>query len=164
MAKNVPAQDSSKRKRAGKEEMQARLEEVFVLIRQGYPNSRIKKMLMDRGLHEKAANRAIKTTWDMIAGLGSQATSEQRGLVLSRINHLYCEVSAGEGKNIDQAIKLLDLQTKLIPTLTKGETLHDNPKEPNPSGNPVSSQLIEILQRLGGVESAEGSDDGSHDT
>jgi hypothetical protein len=158
MTKKASSQESSKRKRAGKDEMQARLEEVFVLIRQGYPNSRIKKMLIDRGLHEKAASRAIKTTWDMIAGLGCQATHEQRGLVLSRINHLYSEVSTGEYRNIDQAIKLLDLQTKLIPPATKGETHHDTPEQ-LPTRDLVSPQLIEILQSLANDDLAQEPED-----
>jgi hypothetical protein len=138
--------DHPKRKRATQAEMQDRIDEVFILLRQGYNHHQIKKVLIEKGLHEKTAQRAIRAAWDNLSLISQRPYAEQLGLLLTRLNHIFCQVSSGPEKNLDLAIKIVALQNKIIQCPKNGPA--HGPTQPGSQEAAIEAQLSEILQQL----------------
>jgi len=150
----------SRRKRSTDSELQDRIGQVMVLLRQGHPESRIQRMLIEQhGICAKTARRLIQKAWDTFQGLASQASAAQRGLLLARLNHLYSETTSGDYKNFDQAIKLLTLHAQIIPK-TIGEIADAQPHDNDERDN-VSPRLAEVFKEFSADGHAAEPTDGS---
>jgi hypothetical protein len=124
MAKSNPNQQEpskpSKRKRATQSEKQAFINQIIHLIGLGYPNQRIRQLFLDQGIHPKKIQRALRSAWDTIAGLSTQATDEQLGSVILTVNYLLNTTLNGEDKNVSHAIQLLKLKEKMLTKSPRG--------------------------------------------
>lgn len=145
-----------KRKRATAAQLQDRIEKVFIYLRQGLSEARIRAYLMEQeGCSEKTARRTIQSAWDLIGALGTQATDKQRGLLVARMNQLYAELTTGEQKNYNQAIKILQLCAQTLPKPSGGPVTHEPIAHTPPSGDHESSWINQIIENITGLEAVE---------
>lgn len=78
------------RKRANRLECEQRVSTALSLIAQGASTAQIVALLMQsEGISERQAFRYVEEARKSIRGLGNQATDEERGLIIKRLELLY---------------------------------------------------------------------------
>ena len=138
---------SPPRKRATTEQLNQRIDKVITLLRQGCSESAIRKLLVEQdAISDKTARRTIQMAWDMFGALGTQSTDQQRGLLLSRVNHLFTITSHGTQQNLNQAIKVLSLQSQLLFN-NKGSLSYDIQNESVAREDILSPRLAAIFEQ-----------------
>lgn len=152
MSKPSDPTDQPKRKRATNAELNARTSKIISYIHLGVDDDRIKQILQEEGLKPWTARRAVDKAWAIIAALGSAPTEKERGILIKRLNEVFKQTQTGETKNLDHSIKVLGLYASILPKDKKGYfngSGHSEVKAPA-----SSSQLDEILARLGSANNA----------
>ncbi len=145
-------QSPQPRKRAGKQEMLEREQEVMTMITHGFSKAQILQTLMGQGFHEKKASRAYKGAMDTIAGLSNQGSDLQRGKVLSRLDSLYKNTTVGSEKNYKLAVQIVALQAGLLAKVTgeKRDAPSTNPSASSfPQGDVLTARLAAYFEKHG---------------
>ncbi|WP_373533054.1 hypothetical protein [Vampirovibrio sp.] len=113
-------QSPQPRKRASKQEMLEREQEVISMIIHGFSKTQVLQTLIGQGFHEKKARRAYDAAMKTVAGLGNQSTAFQLGKVTSQLDHIYKHATVGPDKDYNLALKTVDISTRLIPKAIGG--------------------------------------------
>ncbi|MBY0402331.1 MAG: hypothetical protein K2X66_00390 [Cyanobacteria bacterium] len=153
MDKNIP---KATRTRATQLEMDTRIDQVVSLLTKSFTDSSIKKNLIAQGLSSKTASRAIEKAKERISNKGRQSQDYQNGLLLTRLDQQYNEVSSGEGKNPKHGLDLLKLSEKVLRPVKKQGHKEYVPSQPTPPADPIFSHLDEIFQETRDDEGIEG--------
>lgn len=111
-------QSPQPRKRASKQEMLEREQEVISMIIHGFSKTQVLQTLIGQGFHEKKARRAHERAIDTIAGLSHEGSDFQRGKVLSRMDSLYKNSMVGQNKNLKVGLQVVALEAKMLPPIT----------------------------------------------
>jgi hypothetical protein len=128
------------KKHASRLEKEAREEFIILLMTRGYTNTQIHQALKDKyGVEERQRYRDIAQARKTMAGFGSQATAQERGLFLKRVDLVFQQ--AVTQKDLAAAAKILQIQSH---TLSKGEIVHVS----SPTSSGYSAELAEALRAL----------------
>lgn len=100
-------------------------------------------------ISEKTAWRAIREARQILAGIGGQASAEERGLLWERIDDLYAATQSEPQPDKNLLNQLIRTQVAIYqsnPTLKRGMMLNDS--QPSTQVPALSSQLTQALSRL----------------
>lgn len=138
------------RHRASRQETEQRIELVMNALAQGASSAQVVTLLMtSKGVSERQARRYIEEARKSIAGLGSMASDEERGLLLKRTEFLFQKVSSAQDWQL--ANQILGTSTKLYNLRLKN---HDATSASIPSVDPGLAEAIRALNGDGKTDHA----------
>ncbi len=144
--------EPTKGSRATQEELQKRVSVAEDMLVKGYPEPVIKRYIAESEKKSyRTAERAVSDAKAQLALKGEDESAYSKGILKSRINSLFLETTTGPNKNLDQAIRVVQIEAALLPKNQK--TLKGKQKnesiEPQGATEPtLSPELQGVVDRI----------------
>jgi len=146
---------NNKRKRSTQEEMDKRVSTVLDLMGK-IKNSpqKIKEILIQTySITKKTADRDIRHARKILRGLGLQASAEERGLLITRLENIHSEIQASAKDNFPLRLQLLRLEHDICKSNpnynTKEQNTHDNLTHTHAATGGLPPELKAAIERHG---------------
>jgi len=144
--------EPTKGSRATQEELQERVSVAEDMLVKGYSERFIKRYIAKSEKKSyRTAERAVSDAKAQLALKGEDESAYSKGILKSRINSLFLETTTGPNKNLDQAIRVVQIEAGLLPKNQK--TLKGKQKnesiEPHGATEPtLSPELQSVIDRI----------------